>query len=182
MGRLLEYLLRHPVAEARTCYRPCADTVTLYYREQRYQRGQVRRIGKREALTVREFLARLASQIPEPGFQTVRYYGVYANAYKGRALGEKARAGLWQQPIHATPRWAEWVWRIHGIDPRRCPSCGGRMQVVGLLLPEDGALFTRWLRAIERQDADLPRSRDGPGSCLLFERCASHIETVSSHF
>jgi hypothetical protein len=169
------------VAEARTRYRPGPNTVTLYYREQRYQRGMVRRIGKREVLTVREFLARLAFQIPEPGFQTVRYYGVYANAYKGSALGEQARTGLLRQPIHATPRWAEWVWRIYGIDPLKCGRCGGRMQVAGLLLPEDGALFTRWLRAIERQRANFPRSRDGPGSCPHFERCESRIETISSH-
>jgi len=182
MGRLLEYLLRHPVAAARTRYRPGPNTVTLYYREQRYHHGTVRRIGKREGLTAREFLARLASQIPEPGFQTVRDYGVYANAYKGSALGEQARAGLLQQPIHATPRWAEWVWRIYGIDPRRCPSCGGWMEVVGLLLPEDGPLFRRWLEALEGQRGELPRIRDSPGSCLNLERCASPIETMSSHF
>ena len=69
MERLLEYFLRRPVVEANTRYRPGPNTVTLYYREQRYQRGQVRRIGNREVLTVRAFLARLACQIPEPGFQ-----------------------------------------------------------------------------------------------------------------
>ena len=182
MGRLLEYLLRHPVAAARTRYRPGPNTVTLYDREQRDPHGTVRRIGKREGLTAREFLAHLASQIPEPGFQPVRDYGVDANAYKGKALGESARTGLRHLPIRATPRWAGWVWRIHGIDPRRCPSRGGWMAVVGLLLPEDGPLFTRWLGAIEGQRAKLPRRRDGPGSCLHFERCASHIETISSHF
>jgi hypothetical protein len=162
MARLLEYLLRHPVAEARTRYQPAPNTVTLYYQEQRYQRGQVRKIGKREVLTVREFLARLASQIPEPGFQTVRYYGVYANAYQGRALGEQARTGLLHQPARATPRWAEWVWRIHGIDPLKCGRCGGRMHVAGLLLPEDGTLFLRWLRALKDHRPELPRGRDSP--------------------
>jgi hypothetical protein len=156
--------------------------VTLYDREQRDPHGTVRRIGKREGLTAREFLARLASQIPEPGFQTFRHSGVYAHAYQGSTLGERARAGLLPQPIHVTPRGAEGVWRIHGIDPRRCPRGGGRMPVVGLLLPEDGALFPRWLRAIEGPRAKLPRSRDGPGSCLNLERCASPIETMSSQF
>ena len=172
MERLLEYLLRHPVAEAHTRYGPGPYTVTLYYQEQRYQLGQVRRIGRREVLTVREFLARLACQIPEPGFQTVRDYGVYANAYRGRALG--ARTGLMGKVPRATPRWAEWVCRIHGVDPRRCPSCGGRMEVVGLLLPEDGRLFQRWRQALQPVRHPLPRSRDGPavGDGLTLDRGA----------
>jgi fatty acid desaturase len=101
MERLLEYLLRHPVAETRTRYQPRRGTMTIYYKEQRYEHGAMRRIGKREVLTVREFLVRLACHIPELGFQTVRYYGVYANAYKGRALDEKASAGLLQRPTRA---------------------------------------------------------------------------------
>jgi hypothetical protein len=184
MGRLLEYLLRHPVAAARTRYRPGPNTVTLYYREQRYHHGTVRRIGKREGLTAREFLARLASQIPEPGFQTVRDYGVYGNAYKGKALGESARTGLRHPLTRATPRWAEWVWRIHGIDgidPRRCPSCGGWMAVVGLLLPEDGPLFRRWLEALEGQRPELPRSGDGSGLVSILNDVRLTLRQTLSH-
>jgi hypothetical protein len=52
------------------------------------------------------------------------------------------------------------VWRIHGIDPRRCPSCGGRMPVVGLRLPEDGLLLPAVAPGAGRSSRD---AAQGPG-------------------
>jgi hypothetical protein len=54
------------------------------------------------------------------------------------------------------------------------------MQVAGLRLPKDETIFRRWLHALDRHRAELPRSCGGPGSCLNFERFFSKGDNVVS--
>ena len=84
-----------------------------------------------------EFIARLTSHIPDKGQVTVRYYGLYANAHRGKV--KKASLGFFSlrmveeelRPIPAKG-WAEMIRKVYEVDPLICPRCGGRMKVVAL--------------------------------------------------
>jgi len=56
-----------------------------------------------------EFLARVTSHIPDKGQVMVRYYGLYANAHRGKVR----KAGLAAFPL-----------RIAEVEIRRIPSKG----------------------------------------------------------
>jgi len=52
-----------------------------------------RKDGEQESMDYMEFIARVTSHIPDRGQVMVRYYGLYANAYRGRAK-KGGRGGL----------------------------------------------------------------------------------------
>jgi len=93
----------------------------------------------------------VTSHIPDKGQVMVRYYGLYANAHRGKvkkaslsplalrvveeelrripskgwaALAPKRRIGL---------RSAEMIRKVYEVDPMVCPKCGGRMKVVAFI-------------------------------------------------
>ena len=76
-----------------------------------------------------EFIARVTSHIPDKGQVMVRYYGLYANAHRGKvrkadrvpiALGMTG-----EEPRLITSKgWAEMIRKVYEVDPLRCPRCG----------------------------------------------------------
>jgi hypothetical protein len=98
-----------------------------------------------------EFIARVTSHIPDKGQVTVRYYGLYANAHRGkvrkasptafplriveeelRRLPSKGWAALIRKP-HIGLRSAAMIRKVYEVDPMVCPKCGGAMKVVAFL-------------------------------------------------
>ena len=89
------------------------------------------RYGKQAKETERmdylEFIARVTSHIPDKGQVTVRYYGLYANAHRGKLR----KAGLGPLPLRMEeePRrppakgWAELIRKVFEVDPMVCPEC-----------------------------------------------------------
>jgi hypothetical protein len=85
-----------------------------------------------------EFIARLTSHIPDKGQVTVRYYGLYANAHRGKV--KKASLGFFSlrmveeelRPIPAKG-WAEMIRKVYEVDPLICPQCGGMMRIIAFL-------------------------------------------------
>jgi hypothetical protein len=85
-----------------------------------------------------EFIARVTSHIPDKGQVTIRYFGLYPNAHRG-----KVRKAEEEQPHlliiqEACPRipcrgWAEIRRKVYEIDPLLCPQCGGTMKVIAFL-------------------------------------------------
>lgn len=100
------------------------------------------RYGKEAAEVERrdylEFIARVTSHIPDKGEVTVRYYGLYANAHRGKVRKMEGRE---QKPIlieEECPRipsrgWAEMIRKVYEVDPLTCPKCGGTMKVLAFL-------------------------------------------------
>ena len=89
-----------------------------------------------------EFIARVTSHIPDKGQVTVRYFGLYANAHRGKVrkaslgpfplgiVGEELRpvpsrgwAALIRKP-HLGRRNAEMIRKVYEVDPMVCPQCG----------------------------------------------------------
>jgi ribosomal protein S27E len=91
-----------------------------------------------EVMDYLEFIARTTSHIPDKGQVTVRYYGLYANAHRGkvRKASRKAEAlRIVEEEIRRLPAkgWAAMIRKVYEVDPMVCPKCGGQMKVVAFI-------------------------------------------------
>ena len=101
-----------------------------------YQYGK--HSGETEHMDYLEFVARVTSHIPDKGQVMVRYYGLYANAHRGKMR----KTG--HDPLHPSiiedealfvpsKGWAEMIRKVYEIDPLICPKCGGTMRIVSFI-------------------------------------------------
>jgi hypothetical protein len=107
--------------------------------------------AEQEAMDYLEFIARVTSHIPDKGQVTIRYYGLYANAHRGKVrkagvsplvlrmaeqeekcIPSKGWAALIRKP-HRGLRSAAMIRKVYEIDPMICPKCGGLMKVVAFI-------------------------------------------------
>jgi len=85
-----------------------------------------------------EFIARVTSHIPDKGQVMVRYYGLYANAHRGKAkkasLSPSALRVV-EEELRRLPSkgWAAMIRKVYEVDPMLCPKCGGRMKAIAFL-------------------------------------------------
>jgi hypothetical protein len=94
--------------------------------------------AERETMDYLEFIARVTSYIPDKGQVMVRYYGLYANAHRGKVR----RADLATSPLRIvedefrripSKDWAAMIRKVYEVDPLVCPKCGGTMKVVAFI-------------------------------------------------
>ena len=80
----------------------------------------------------------MTSHIPDKGQVTVRYYGLYANAHRGKVR----KASLAPSPLRIVEEelkpvpskgWAEMIRKVFEVDPMTCPKCGGLMKGVAFI-------------------------------------------------
>jgi hypothetical protein len=91
-----------------------------------------------EAMDYLEFIARATSHIPDKGQVTVRYYGLYANAHRGKVKKASlmpVALGMMVEELRPIPSqgWAEMIRKVYEVDPMLCPRCGGQMKVISFL-------------------------------------------------
>ena len=101
-----------------------------------YRYGQ----GARETETMDylELIARVTSHIPDKGQATVRYYGLYANAHRGKVRKASLAAfplRIVEDELRRVPSkgWAAMIRNVCEVDPMLCPRCGGEMRVIAFL-------------------------------------------------
>ena len=68
----------------------------------------------------------------------MRYYGLYANAHRGKvrkAQPDKHPFILIEEERARVPRrgWAEMIRKVYEVDPLVCPQCGGQMKVIAFI-------------------------------------------------
>ena len=72
-----------------------------------------------------EFIARVTSHIPDKGQVMIRYYGIYANAHRGK----KKKAGVEpscppiiedEASFIPSSGWAEMIKKVYEVDPLIC--------------------------------------------------------------
>jgi hypothetical protein len=85
-----------------------------------------------------EFIARVTSHIPDKGQVTVRYFGLYANAHRGKVKKASLAAfplRIVEDKLRPLPSkgWAEMIRKVYEVDPMLCPRCGGTMKVISFL-------------------------------------------------
>jgi len=85
-----------------------------------------------------EFIARVTARIPDKGQVAVRYYGLYANAHRGKVK----KTGLSVFPLRIVEEelrripskgWAEIIRKVYEVDPMICPKCGGTMKTIAFI-------------------------------------------------
>jgi ribosomal protein S27E len=123
-----------------------------------------------ERMDYLEFIARVTSHIPEKGQVMVRYYGLYANAHRGKvrkASGIPAVLGMIEEELRpvASKGWAEMIRKVYEVDPLICPRCGGRMKIVAFLT--EHAVVDRIIRHLE-----LTFAAEKPPPAYVFEQVA----------
>ncbi|MGA2587528.1 MAG: transposase [Candidatus Aminicenantales bacterium] len=101
----------------------------------RYLYGQDAR--DQETMDYLEFIARVTSHIPDKRQVMVRYYGLYANAHRGKVQKALVPFALRmaeedKKRIHFKG-WVAMIRKVYEVDPLICPRCGGRMKVVAFL-------------------------------------------------
>jgi len=107
------------------------------------QEGKVcYRYGKEAAEVERmdylEFIARVTSHIPDKGQVTVRYFGLYANAHRGKVRKgqpDKHPFIIVEKENPRIPRrgWAEMIRKVYKVNPLTCPKCQGEMRIIAFL-------------------------------------------------
>jgi ribosomal protein S27E len=111
-----------------------------------------REAAELETMDYLEFIARVVSHIPDKGQVMVRYYGLYANAHRGK-LRKASRVpvalGMIEEEVPPVPSkgWAEMIRKVYEVDPLICPRCGGRMRVIAFLT--EYAVVDRIIRHLE---------------------------------
>ena len=92
---------------------------------------------------VLEFLAQVVDHIPEPSQQSVRYWGYYANAARGKRRKAARLEDTTQTPgeqdddeftRRARLTWAKLIRRVYEVDPLLCPFCGGEMKILAFIV------------------------------------------------
>ena len=159
--RLARYCARNPVTLSRLEYQ--SDNATLTYHSDK-PTGST---AGSETLDVLEFLARVASHIPNKGQVLQRYYGWYANRTRGirRRAGTEEQQTVYAEPVpvplrEARHRWAELLRRIFEVDPLRCPRCGHEMRIVAFITQP--RVIDRILSHLRRTATEARRSRAPP--------------------
>ena len=90
--------------------------------------------AEQETMDYLEFIARVTSHIPDKGQVMVRYYGLYANAHRGKVKKRcPSTLRVVKNDLKRIPSkgWAEMIWKVYEVDPMVCPQCGGRNRRLG---------------------------------------------------
>jgi hypothetical protein len=91
-----------------------------------------------EVMDYLEFIARVTSHIPDKGQVMVRYYGLYANAHRGKVKKASLSPSVFrtvEEELRRLPSkgWAAMIRKVYEVDPMLCPKCGDRMKVIAFL-------------------------------------------------
>ena len=90
-----------------------------------------------ERMDYLEFIGRVTSHIPDSQV-TVRYFGLYANANRGKVRKTRPDTHPFIIVEKESPRiprrgWAEMIKKVYEVDPLLCPQCQSRMHIIAFL-------------------------------------------------
>jgi len=133
-----------------------------------------------EAMDYLEFIARVTSHIPDKGQVTVRYYGLYANAHRGKVKKTSlvpASLGMIEEELRPIPAkgWAEMIRKVYEVDPMVCPLCGGTMKVISFLT--DYAVVDRIISHLK-----LTFFAERPPPPIVYQEVLMAAETAGEYF
>jgi len=172
LENLAAYLIRATFSQKRMDYSP--DDATVVYRS---------KDGKeKKTYDALDWLAAMASHVPERGKQSIRYYGAYANSVRGklrkRQEGEPIPTVL--EPVISSEarrrNWARLIRKVYETDPLVCPRCQKEMRIVAAI--ENPQVIRRILEHLGLWLANArptPRAHSPPGRQPLTEGSYSQL-------
>ena len=115
-----------------------------------------------------DFIASLASHIPNTGEQTVRYLDYYNNVCRGRRKKDNIDGPDFviqddEYKKDCNKSWARLIKKIYEVDPLICPKCGGQMRIISFI--EDYRVIKKILYYLGIYEF----KRDRPPSKMLAE-------------
>lgn len=127
------YTGRPPISERRIIHYD-GQRVTFAYHD--YRDGQ----DKTLTLTGREFLLRLLQHLWPRYRRSVRYYGLYQPARRRGYVTAVARASHFGDQVRPVPPLSRRERLLQALagQERRCPDCGGLLEVDGVEFPKKG--------------------------------------------
>ena len=90
-----------------------------------------------------EFMQRLATLVPMPRLNLIRFHGVLAPNAKLRAEiipdGKKSKPTAANDDVPHSPAsvrisWTRLLKQVFDIDIERCPHCGGKLKIIAAIL------------------------------------------------
>ena len=168
LERLCRYMGRPALASERL--ERLADGRILYRLRHRWRDGT-----SAVVFEPREFLARLAAQVPPPRAHQVRYHGLLAPCANWRSvvvpLAKPSLDGAGSSPECAHPQarsprarriaWSDLLRRVFAVDVLVCERCGSRMRVMAAV--RSPAAVAAFLVCIGRAGRSPPEPQ--AGSC-----------------
>jgi len=134
-GYIARYASHPAISERRIeRYDPSSKTVTWFYdphEDDGKDPDDPKLIGRQHITEpCAEFMKRLIIHIPDSGFQQIRYYGFYSNAWNARPEGAGRLFPDGEiMAMRKKNRWEDGIVEAFGYDPLIC-SCGRRMEYV----------------------------------------------------
>ena len=134
-----------------------------------------------ERMDYLEFIARVVFHIPDKGQVTLRYYGLYANAHRGKVKKANLAASplpIAEEELRPIPAkgWAEMIRKVYEVDPMLCPKCGGRMRIIAFLT--DYAVVDRIINRLKLTFVALKP----PPPHIAYQEFLMAAETSSEYF
>ncbi len=124
-----KYAIRPILSLDRLCFDETGGKISYQYGKGRVEEEQMEYL---------DFIARVTSHIPDKGQVMVRYYGIYANAHRGKKL--KATVDVShpsiieaKTPFAPSRGWAEMIRKVYEVDPLLCPKCHGQMSIISFI-------------------------------------------------
>ena len=140
MENLARYIIRASFSQERMTYIPEKSKVVYRSKD-----------GKQEKIfDALEWLAAMASHVPNKGEQMVRYYGHYSNVSRGKRKKQNEDGMI--PPIlepdgsskEHRKNWARLIQKIYEVDPLTCTKCQGKMCIIAFI--EDEGVIKKILK------------------------------------
>ncbi len=125
--RICRYISRPGLSEQRLSLNSRGKVI--YQLKTPYENGTTRIV-----LDPLDFLSRLASLVPRPRTNLIRFHGVFAPNFKHRHLITPKTKSLGKQTTppgnSSSMTWAGRLKRVFGMDIEVCLECGGKLKVI----------------------------------------------------
>ncbi len=131
--------IRRPAISLRRIVSYDGKTVTFKYFDKKDKKEKI------ETITVMEFITRIIRHIPDRGFKTIRYYGIYSRRNKAK-VDKILKIKRNKVP---KKRWKEKVEAGTGKNPLMCSRCGIEMEYKGEVCLKNGKLVITYARCIK---------------------------------
>ena len=127
LERICRYISRPSLSEQRLSMN--SQGKVIYQLKTPYENGTTRIV-----LDPLDFLSRLASLVPRPRTNLIRFHGVFAPNFKHRCLITPKTKSPEKQTTKSrnssSMTWAMRLKRVFGMDIEICSECGGKLKVI----------------------------------------------------